>query len=384
MKIKEIKSVRLELSSHGQKNEPPRPTWINTAPIANPMSRFPRYAFRPSWYPKWEEFGCLATAEDGTWGFGMAYHGRPVAAIIDDYLGPLLTGESCMAIEKLYDMQVRLCAPFGATGLASFAVSAIDLALWDLKGKLLEKPVYELLGGPVRDDVVCYATGLDTSWYMELGFEAVKIACPYGPANGWDGIKKNAETVAQHRELVGSDMELMLDCWMSCDVDYAVRLAEELRPFKLRWIEECLPSEDLDAHAQLRERLPWQTLSTGEHWFTTVPFQYAANHHLVDILQPDIPWVGGMSALVKICAIAQAAGMSVIPHVSGTRPYGQHASYALSAIPRAEYIVLGAADVPLKELVPLPGTPVPVNGRVKPSDAPGFGVDLQRSQLIPF
>ena len=385
MKIKEIKAVSLNLLPREQKTKPRRSVWIDDGPIANPMTRYPRYAaFRSSWHPKWKEFGCLVTAEDGSWGFGMAYHGRPVAAVIDDYLGPRLSGESCMAIEKLYDMQLRLCSPFGATGLASYAISAIDLALWDLKGILLGKPVYELLGGPAHDDLFCYATGMDTDWYLELGFKAVKVPCPHGPADGLDGLKKNVDMVGQQRELVGSDTELMLDCWMSSDVEYAVRLAEELRPFKLKWIEEFLPPENLDSYAQLRKRLTWQTLATGEHWFTTVPFQQAASRHLVDILQPDIHWVGGISALVKICAIAEAAGLSVIPHVGGLTPYGQHACYAMPAIPWAEYIALGAPGVPLEEVVTLPGTSVPDGGRMRPADAPGFGVDLQLSQLVPF
>ena len=93
-------------------------------------------------------FGCLIEAEDGSWGFATASHGRPVAAIIDDYLGPRLLGESCLATEKCYDMMVRMGAPYGAAGLHSYAVSAIDLALWDLKGKLLRRPVYELHRGP--------------------------------------------------------------------------------------------------------------------------------------------------------------------------------------------------------------------------------------------
>ena len=120
---------------------------------------------------------------------------------------------------------------------------------------------------------------------------------------------------------------------MAFDVEYAVRLAEALRPYKLKWMEETLRSEDFDTHAALRQRVPWQTLATGEHWYTTVPFQHAAGRHLVDIFQPDIHWVGGLTAITKICAIAEAAGISVIPHGGGNTPYGQHACYALSAIP---------------------------------------------------
>ena len=285
-----------------------------------------------------------------------------MAAVIDDYLGPRLLGESCLATEKCYDMMVRMGAPHGAAGLHSYAVSAIDLALWDLKGKLLRRPVYELLGGPARDELFCYSTGGDTDWYMELGFRATKLPCPYGPADGLEGLRKNVEMVAGARELVGDEVELMLDCWMAFDLEYAVRLGEELRPCKLKWMEEVLRSEELDAHAELRRRLPWQTLATGEHWYTTPPFQQAASRFLVDILQPDINWVGGLTALVKICAIAEAAGISVIPHGGGNTPYGQHACYAMPAIPWTECFVGSAPGVPPEQAARMPGAAIPEEG----------------------
>ena len=84
-------------------------------------------------------------------------------------------------------MMFRLTKPYGTEGLASYAISAVDLALWDLKGKLLGQPVYSLLGGPARDKIFCYATGNDVDWYQELGFRAFKLACPYGPADGLEG-----------------------------------------------------------------------------------------------------------------------------------------------------------------------------------------------------
>jgi L-rhamnonate dehydratase len=326
----------------------------------------------------------VAEAEDGTKGFALGNHGKPVATVVDEYLGPLLAGEDCMAVEKAYDMAVRACAPFGASGLASYAVSAIDLALWDLKGKLLSRPVYELLGGPARDDLFCYATGNDTDWHLELGFEASKMACPYGPADGRDGLTKNVELIANRREMVGPDVELMLDCWMAFDVEYCVRFAEEARPYKLKWMEETLRSEDLDAHAELRQRLPWQTLATGEHWFTTYYFQHAAKHHLVDILQPDINWVGGMTALVKIAAIAESAGITMIPHGGGNTPYGQHACYALPAVSWTECFTATPPGVPLEEGARLPGMAVPKNGRMIPTDGPGFGTDLDPNAFTPI
>ena len=393
MKIKSIRAVQLNLPETGPLAKPSkveyktarRAPWVESGPVANPMTRYPRYGeYRPSWTPSWPDFGCVVEAEDGTWGFATANHGRPVAALIDDYLGPRLVGESCLATEKCYDMMVRMGAPFGATGLHAYATSAIDLALWDLKGKLLDRPVYELLGGPARDELFCYSTGGDTDWYMELGFPATKLPCPCGPADGIDGLERNIELVARTREEVGPKVELMLDCWMAFDVEYAVRLAEELRPYKLKWMEEMLRSEDFDAHAQLRQRVPWQTLATGEHWYTTVPFQHAASRHLVDIFQPDIHWVGGLTAITKICAIAEAAGISVIPHGGGNSPYGQHACYALPAIPWTECFVSTPPGVPPEEAVRLPGAAAPKNGRMVPSARPGFGVEIGKEHLTPF
>ena len=391
MKIKSIRAVQAGLPNpfHPEAarrfQTARRASWIEEARVANPVSRYPRYnPVRSEWMPEWSGFGCLVEAEDGSWGYASACHGRPVAAMIDDYLGPRLEGEPCLATEKCYDMMVRMGAPHGATGMHAYAVSAIDLALWDLKGKLLQRPVYELIGGPARDELFCYSTGGDTDWYMELGFKATKLPCPYGPADGLDGLRKNVEMVASSREQVGDDVELMLDCWMAFDIEYAVRLGEELRPFKLKWMEEVLRSEELDAHAQLRQRLPWQTLATGEHWYTTTTFQHAASRYLVDILQPDINWVGGMTAMIKICAIAEAAGISVIPHGGGNTPYGQHACFALPAIPWTECFVATAPGVDPRQAGGLPGVAVPEGGRMVPSDAPGFGVEVAKEHLKPF
>lgn len=385
MKIKSIYSLAWDTPRSRFKTKARRPSWVESGPVANPMTRYPRYAaYRPSWMPTDGEFIVVVEAEDGTRGFAVAVHGKPVAALVDDYLGPRLVGESALAIEKCYDMMVRMCSPFGATGLASYAVSAIDLALWDLKGKLWQKPVYELIGGPARDELFCYSTGGDTDWYMELGFKATKLPCPYGPADGNAGFKRNVELIARTRKSVGDDVELMLDCWMAFDTEYAVKLADALRPFGLKWMEECLRSEDFDAHAELRRRVPWQTLATGEHWYTTYPFQHAVGRKLVDILQPDIQWVGGLTPIIKICAIAEAASVSVIPHGGGNTPYGQHACYAMPAIPWTECFVPTPPGVPPEEAARLPGMATPKGGAMKPGDAPGFGVDIQIDRLPRF
>jgi L-rhamnonate dehydratase len=362
-----------------------RPSWWEDLRVANPMTRYPRYEeVRGEWMPGFRGFGVVVEAEDAAAGYAPGNHGTPVAALVDDYLGERITGENAMATEKIHDMLERLCAPFGAQGLASFAVSAIDLALWDLKGKLLDLPVYELLGGPAKDGLDCYATGNDTDWYLELGFDANKLACPYGPADGKEGLLGNEELVADRRELLGEGRELMLDCWMAFDEEYTVRLANRLREYDLKWMEETLWPVDYDSHARVRDRLPFQTLATGEHWYTKRPFQYAANHDLVDIFQPDIHWVGGLTTVQKIATIAESSDTSVILHCGGGTPYGQHASYGLPGIRWTEYPVTAPPGVSLEAAETRPGVAVPEDGTLVPNDAPGFGVEFDPGRLDPF
>ena len=322
MKIKSIQAftIRSDLVGDGASTPATRPVWTQDAEVANPMSRYPRFKrLRASWRPKWPAVGCLVTADDASWGFGMTRYGTPVVNIINEHLGPLLVGESCMATGKLWDMMGRITSPY-AGGIAPYAISAIDLALWDLKGKLLKRPVFELIGGPVRERIEVYSTGNDTDWHMELGFKATKMACPYGPTDGLRALAMNEEFIATKRSLIGNDVDLMVDCWMAFDVDFAVRFAQRMRPYKLRWIEDCLMPDDMDGQAELRRRLPEETLTTGEHWYTLGPFSNAAAQRSADIFQPDIGWAGGLTGCLKIAHIAEGAGLSVIPHAGINTP----------------------------------------------------------------
>ncbi len=374
MKIKEVRAVEIDLTPT-PKTQPRRASRGDQLRMARPLDRYPDMG--ELGYPRvWKRAACLVTAEDGTWGFGVTVHSGPVVRIINDHLGPALVGQDCMAVEKVWDMMVRMSAAYSG-GLTSHAISAIDVALWDLKGKLLQRPVYELLGGPQKERIFCYATGFDTEWYLELGFKATKIFTPYGPQDGREGLKKNVELVAHTREVVGDDVELMLDCWMSMDEDYTVQLAELVRPYRLKWIEEYVLPEQTDAYQAVRERAPWQTLASGEHWYLPQPFVIAANRHLVDIFQPDVLWGGGITAAVKICHIAEAAGIPVITHAGMNYPFGQHLAFAMPAVmwgERSEGV--SAPGVPLEEMTRLPGTPAIKDGYVKPSDAPGFGLEI--------
>ena len=377
MKIKEVRAIEIELNP--QPKTSPRPSTRDKELVMNrPIDRYPKSGTDGDW----KRPACIITAEDGTWGFGISLFGTPVASLINTVYAPRLIGENCMAIEKLWDMMVRLSTPFGASGLASYAVSAVDCALWDLKGKILQRPVYELLGGPQKEKIFCYASGFDQEWYMELGFKATKLFCPYGPEHGMEGLRKLEEMVADARQRIGDNIELMLDAWTAFDVEFTVRLAEVLKPYKLKWIEDYISSEDLVGYQAVRQRIPWQTLASGEHWYLPTVFASAASRRLVDIFQPDVLWCGGITSAMKICHIAQASGITVITHAGMNYPYGQHLAFAMPSITwgeRSEGVSL--PGVPLEEMVKLPGTAVIQDGYLVPSDAPGFGLEIDQEWI---
>jgi L-rhamnonate dehydratase len=383
MKIRSIHAfaIRSDLTGGPPVTPARRPPWTQDAEVANPMSGYPRFKrHRSSWRPRWPSVACVVTATDGRWGVGMTRYGTPVIAIVNEHLAPLLVGESCLAIDRLWDMMVRMTSPY-AGALSCCAISAIDLALWDLKGKLLGEPVYALLGGPARESIDCYATGNDTDWYVEQGFRATKLAIPHGPADGSKALDLDEAFVARARETVGAGVDLMADCWMAFDLDFAVRFAQRMRPYGLRWIEDCLMPDDLDGVRALRARLPGQTLAGGEHWYTPAPFASVAASRSLDVLQPDIGWACGLTGCVKIAQGAQAAGLPVILHAGVNTAYGQHFSLATANCPMGEYFVGSAPGVPFEEVRLTPGTAVPRAGRVRPSDEPGFGLGLTPESL---
>lgn len=382
MKIKQIRAAVVQIEP--KPTTKPRVPVVQTEGFNTPMARYPELR-RRDWASGWHRVAVVATAEDGTWGLGITNHSGPVESIVRDHFAPLLTGQDCMATERCWDLMRRASAQYSSAGLASYAISAVDNALWDLKGKLLRRPVYELLGGPQKESIPCYASntmlnyGTENSiaWFLELGFTAVKLFLRNGPEAGIEGLRRDEELVARTREQIGPDVELMVDGWTSLNVEYIVRLMEALRPYRIKWLEDYLLPEDMDGYARVRERLPGAILASGEHWHTIHPFARAASQGLVDILQPDIAWVGGTTASVKICHLAEAHGLTVIGHAGMNYPYGQHLALAMPAIPLGERSEgVAPPGVPLEEMVSLPGT-VPIkNGRVRPADAPGFGLEV--------
>jgi len=364
---------------HAQKDD----HWI-VQEIATPMSIYPPYrATRSSW-----GLNVLGTVvveletRDGTRGFGVSTGGAPAAWIIQHHLARFVRGQSPWNVEQIWDQMYRATLYYGRKGLVMNAISAIDLALWDLLGHLRQEPVYAMLGGAVRDDIVFYATGPRPDVAKDLGFIGGKLPLQWGPASGPEGLRRNIETFAVMRERVGMDFWLMVDCWMALDVPYALELARGLQTYQPRWLEECFPPDDVWAYRALKNAVRGQLLITsGEHEATRWGFRALIETGQVDIIQPDVGWCGGLTELLKISAVADAHGVAVIPH--GSSVYSYHFVITRPNSPFAEFLMMHPQAT---EVVPmfsplLEDEPVPVNGRLKVPDRPGFGVRLNRSVL---
>jgi L-rhamnonate dehydratase len=260
-------------------------------------------------------------ADDGTVGFAVTTAGELGAFIVEKHLARFVEGARVTDIEKIWDQMYRSTLFYGRKGVVLNAISAVDLALYDLLGKIRQEPVYALLGGPVRDELTMYATGARPDVAKKLGFIGGKMPLHHGPAEGEEGLRKNLEMIQDMREKVGDDFWLMLDCWMSLDLEYATRLAHGAAEYNLKWIEEALPPDDYWGYAKLKKQVPPQMLvTTGEHEATRWGFKLLLDMDCADILQPDVGWCGGITELLKISAMADANGALVIPHGSSVYP----------------------------------------------------------------
>jgi L-rhamnonate dehydratase len=355
--------------------------WIDDH-IATPMSRYPEYRQSRRSFGI-NVLGTLVVeieAADGTIGFAVTTGGEPAAFIVERHLARFLEGRDPAAIEKIWDQMYFASQFYGRKGLVVNAISGVDLALWDLLAKLRREPVYQLLGGAVRDELVFYATGARPDLAKQMGFIGGKMPLHHGPAEGEEGLKRNLDALAQMRGRVGPDFWLMLDCWMSLDLPYAVRLSHGARDYGLKWIEEALSPDDYWGYAQLKRSIPAGMLvTTGEHEATRWGFRMLLEMECCDIIQPDVGWCGGITELLKIAALADSRGVAVVPH--GSSVYSYHFVITRHNSPFAEFLMMAPeADRVVPMFHPqLLGEPVPVNGRLKLPDTPGFGVELNRS-----
>lgn len=321
-------------------------------------------------------------ADDGTVGVGVSIGGEPACFIIENHLSRFVEGEDPRNVEKIWDEMFRATLNYGRKGLTIQAISAVDLALWDLLGKVRGEPVYALLGGKTKDRLPVYCTTARPDIAKDMGFVGSKIPCPYGPSAGDEGLRKNVAFFKEWREKVGPDFPLMLDCYMALTVPYTIQLARALQPYGLKWIEEFLPPDDYDGYSEVKQALAGSVLlTTAEHEYTRYGFRELIKRRCVDVLQPDITWIGGITEAKRIVAMAAAYDILVVPH--GSSVYSYHLQYAFTNCPLAEYINLcPSAD----QIVPyfgglFPDEPLPKDGFIDLPEKPGFGVTLNRANL---
>jgi L-rhamnonate dehydratase len=320
-------------------------------------------------------------ASDGTIGISAGQGGAPACYIIEEHFKRFIVGQDPRNLNKIWDQMFLSSRYYGGKGLPLWAISAVDLALWDLIGILRQEPVYQMIGGAVRDEIELYCTGARPDLAKESGFIGGKMPIPHGPADRIEGLNANVDKFREMREKVGPNFHLMADCWMALDVPYAVDLAYALRELGVYWIEEALHPDDYDGYKLLKERAPWIRWTSGEHEYTRYGFRKLIESRSVDIIQPDVMWCGGLTELLRISAMAAAYDIPVVPHGSG--PYSYHFVITQPHCPFCEYL---NTSMDCQSFPPVFGDmfdnePTQQNGKIKLNDNPGWGLTLNRKSL---
>ena len=320
-------------------------------------------------------------ASDGSIGVSTGQGGAPACYMIEQHFRRFIVGLDPRDINKAWDQMYRASMYYGGKGLPMWAISVVDIALWDLLGKIRQEPVYKMIGGAVRDEIELYCTGIRPDVAKDAGFIGGKMPLPYAPVDRHEGLKANVEHFQRMRKKVGPDFWLMADCWMSLDVPYAVELANAMREVDVYWIEEALHPGDMDGHKLLKDRAPWMRWTTGEHEYTRYGFRKLIESRSIDILQPDVTWCGGLTELLRISSMAAAYDIPVVPHGSGA--YSYHFVISQPHCPFCEYLNTSPDCLSFPSVFGslFENEILPVNGKIELNDEPGFGMNLNRNNL---
>src|SRR6516162_3005178 len=334
---------------------------------------------------------CEVFADNGMVGIGNAALSPLVTKqVIDQYLTPLLIGADPWDTEFLWQHMYRKTMAFGRKGIAMVAISAVDIALWDLLGKSAKQPVFRLLGGRTKPLIPVYASRLystpldelasEAAKYKDEGYKMMKLRFGWGPLDGAEGMRKNVDLVRTVRETVGDGVDIMADAYMGWNLDYAKRMLPLLEPFHLRWLEEAVIPDDIHGYAELKKsgRIP---IAGGEHEHTIFGFRQLIEARAVDYIQFDTNRVGGLTQARKIAALAEAYSIPVIPHAGQMHNY--HLVMASFNSPMAEYFPVVNVEVG-NELFwyIFDGEPKAANGYIElDEEKPGLGLSINESGL---
>ena len=382
--ITDVRAFVLEqIGAGGDYHDREQGHWLVDNLIATPMSAYPEYKQSRTSFGinVMNSIVVEVEASDGTVGISAGQGGAPACYMIEKHFKRFLVGQDPRKLNQFWDQMFRSSRYYGGKGVSLWAISAVDLALWDLLGLLRQEPVYQMIGGATRDQIELYCTGIRPDIAQQAGFIGGKMPLPHGPSDRVEGLNANVKQFRDMRERVGPDFLLMADCWMALDVPYAVDLAYALQEVGIYWLEEALLPDDFDGHKLLKERVPWMRWTTGEHEYTRYGFRKLIESRAIDILQPDVMWCGGLTELLRISAMAAAYDIPIVPHGSGA--YSYHFVITQPHCPFCEYLNTSAD---CSEFPPVFGEmfineQVPINGKIRPTDDPGWGLKLNRESL---
>lgn len=387
MRIERVRVTRIDMSFWGD-----FASRQDELRLVTLMAIYPRYRHPlSSWFPADAMCVVEIEADNGAVGTGWCEdYSSATSVIVEQHLNRLLIGADPRDRSMLWDQMYRSTMPYGRKGPALFAISAVDIALWDLAGKHFGQPVFQLLGGRARRAIPIYASHLhftsedeftqEAADYVRRGFKAMKMRFLHGPADGTLGMRRNAELVQLLRETVGDDIDIMGDAYMGWDLEYALRMCRMLAPFNMKWVEEPLLPDQIRDYASLRRESP-VPIAAGEHETTRYGFAQLIEAEALDVIQFDIGRVGGFSEARRVCALAQAAGLPVYTHAYGLPTL--HLATSDRAIGMVEYFPVPVWD-DIDEVPHFDGAVIPVGGEVVLGDAPGLGATLSLPGFAPL
>ncbi|MSV30702.1 MAG: L-rhamnonate dehydratase [Bryobacterales bacterium] len=335
---------------------------------------------RSRWFGPFAQLAGAITVEiktnRGLTGYGLGGGGGAAAYVIEHHLAGLLVGANASQVELLWEQLYNSTLFYGRKGLPIMAISGIDNALWDIRGKQAGQPVHALLGGPTKDKVLAYYTGFEVEKALELGFRAFKLPIRHGLAQGREGMDAIVSQVREARKKIGPSFELMIDCLCQWDVPYTLEMADRLREFRLYFIEESLSPDNVEGYARLCREVKGPLIAHGEHEYTRYGFADLLRNRAIQVLQPDTTWCGGVTELRRIGALAAAESLRMIPHRGGS-PYGLAVILTSPNCPMAESFGILERTNPVMAAM----TSRFEKGYYYPSDKPGFGVELSEGMF---
>jgi L-alanine-DL-glutamate epimerase-like enolase superfamily enzyme len=294
-----------------------------------------------------------------------------------------LVGEDPLDVERLWRKMYRSVIYFGRRGIAVHAISGLDIALWDLKGKVLGKPVCELLGTPVRDRVRAYASRLmpDTpaetaeavTELREQGFTAVKL--------GWGPLGRDADRdvalAAAAKEAGGDGVEIMIDSGLGyvADAATAIGVAREYEQLGIYWMEEPFEPDEYEAYAELADTVDLR-VAAGEQDSTRWGFRELIDRAHVDVVQPDVTRCGGITEFLRIGELARESDVATVPHAWKSGVIKAASLHLNAVLPDGTFQEYCVADTPINMRLTVQRLPIEADGCVAVPTAPGLGIDL--------